>query len=241
MFKNSISIRHYNQQLKEHKHNYHQLVFPVQGSLNIQMHGDLGFVDVGQCLIIKAHTLHAFKSHEDARFIVADMGQLPGQLMASKHPVFFISKPLLAFLDFVDIQLSNQLNRSIETMIQTLFESLLEQQDCFSIFDKRIEKVIHHLNSELAQSHSLAQLANIACLSLTQFKKVFKENTQMTVQAYLTQIRMHKAQSLLAHSDLPIQLIGEKVGYQNPSAFSRKYKQFFGQSPKERSITKSIF
>jgi len=238
MFKNSLSIRHYSLELKQHSHSHHQLVFPLQGTLNINMQGHLGFVDVGQCLIIKAYEKHGFTAHENARFIVADMHTLPSKLMDNQHCVFFISKPLLAHLDFVDKQLSFQVNTEIETLSQSLFESLLGQQDCFEILDKRIEKVIHHLNDELAQSHTLIQLSQLACLSVTQFKKVFKTNTQMTVQGYLTHIRMHKAKSLLAHSDLPIQIIGEMVGYHNPSAFSRKFKQYFGQSPKDRSRIK---
>lgn len=235
MFQNTLSIRHYSPTLKQHSHDYHQLVFPLRGSLDINTNRHHGFVEIGQCLIIKTNEIHGFKAHENARFIVADLHSLPLPLMEAASAVFTISKPLLAFLNFVDIQLEHQVDTEIEKSSVCLFENLLAQQVCHKTYDKRIEKVIQFINQDIALEHHLDDLSKIAYLSLTQFKKVFKENTQMTVQGYITSLRMEKAKSLLVHSDMPVQLVGEKVGYQNASAFSRKFKDYFGQSPKTLS------
>lgn len=235
MFQNTLSIRHYSPTLKQHSHDYHQLVFPLRGSLDINTNRHQGFVEIGQCLIIKTNEIHGFKAHENARFIVADLHSLPLPLMEAASAVFTISKPLLAFLNFVDIQLEHQVDTEIEKSSVCLFENLLAQQICHKTYDKRIEKVIQFINQDIALEHHLDDLSKIAYLSLTQFKKVFKENTQMTVQGYITSLRMEKAKSLLVHSDMPVQLVGEKVGYQNASAFSRKFKDYFGQSPKTLS------
>ncbi|WP_419535300.1 helix-turn-helix domain-containing protein [Endozoicomonas sp.] len=43
---------------------------------------------------------------------------------------------------------------------------------------------------------------------------------------------MEKAKALLTHTDLPIQLIAERVGYNDVSAFSRRFTSHFGLSPK---------
>lgn len=232
MFKNSLSIRHYSPTLKQHSHHYHQLVFPLKGSLDIDTDRHQGFVEIGQCLIIKENETHAFKAHEHARFIVADMETLPSPLMTARTAVFTLSKPLLAFLNYIDIQLTHQVQIDIESCNLILFEKLLAQQVCFHHYDKRIEKAIQYINLDITLNHNLTHLSKLACLSLTQFKKLFKDNTEMTVQGYITHLRMEKAKSLLVHSDMPVQLIAEKVGYQNASAFSRKFKHHFGQSPK---------
>jgi len=68
-------------------------------------------------------------------------------------------------------------------------------------------------------------------LSETQFKKLFKQQTASTVMRYVTKLRMEKAQALLMHTDYPLQIIGEKVGYKDLSAFSRKFSQFYGFPP----------
>ncbi|MDF5570734.1 helix-turn-helix domain-containing protein, partial [Vibrio parahaemolyticus] len=37
------------------------------------------------------------------------------------------------------------------------------------------------------------------------------------------------------HTDLPVQLIAERVGYSDLSAFSRRFSMHFGMSPREFS------
>jgi len=54
----------------------------------------------------------------------------------------------------------------------------------------------------------------------------------MTTHKYITELRMEKASALLAHTDLPIRIVAEQVGYQDLSAFSRRFSSYFGQSPK---------
>ncbi len=44
---------------------------------------------------------------------------------------------------------------------------------------------------------------------------------------------MEKAKALLTHTDLPVQLIAERVGYTDLSAFSRRFSIHFGLSPRE--------
>ena len=71
----------------------------------------------------------------------------------------------------------------------------------------------------------------VAFLSETQLKKLFKQQTGFTIMKYVTKLRMEKAQALLTHTDYPLQIIGEKVGYKELSAFSRVFSQHIGLSP----------
>ncbi|WP_350629915.1 helix-turn-helix domain-containing protein, partial [Pseudoalteromonas sp. Q36-MNA-CIBAN-0048] len=48
----------------------------------------------------------------------------------------------------------------------------------------------------------------------------------------ITEKRMQKAKALLTHTDLPIQIIAEQVGYNDLSAFSRRFSLYFGLSPR---------
>jgi len=86
-------------------------------------------------------------------------------------------------------------------------------------------------NDYSAEPLQIKRLAESAFLSETQFKKLFKQHTGMTVMKYVTKLRMEKALALLTHTDYPLQIIGEKVGYKEPSTFSRKFSQYFGLSP----------
>ena len=49
----------------------------------------------------------------------------------------------------------------------------------------------------------------------------------------LRHIRMHNARRLVLMTDEPLGTIGERVGYREPSAFSKAFRQTFGKSPRE--------
>ena len=61
----------------------------------------------------------------------------------------------------------------------------------------------------------------------------FKRLTGYSPTEYLIQIRMEKAKSLLTKTNYSINRIASEVGYSDQLAFSRIFKQRFGESPKK--------
>jgi len=218
--------------MRSHFHEYHQIVLPLQGTIDIQVGKFTGSVSVGHCVIIKAGQRHTFHANENARFVVVDIDTLPENIDGSVNEKVPIDTPLLSFVQFVENQLNNKVNQPLESMIFELFYQLLAQQPLSGKVDKRIEKVISIIMQDVSKIHLNQQLAKQACLSVTQFKKIFKESTGLTCQKYLTKLRMEKAKALLTHTDTPISIISELCGYQSQSAFSRKFKEYYGDTPK---------
>lgn len=232
--KNSLSIRTYTKRFNSHVHaGYHQLVLPIQGNIHIDMNGFVGRVTVGECVVIPKSVLHGFNADEAARFIVADLDQLPPHLISDKLAVFQVSPPLLSFIHFVDKQLLFQVDSEVEASMLTTFDLLLKQQELAQAVDPRIHAVQVLINEQLADSLTINSLAEVSFLSPTQFKKLFKENIGMSPLKYITEKRMEKAKALLTHTDLPVHLIAERVGYSDLSAFSRRFSTYFGISPRE--------
>ncbi|MBR7887534.1 helix-turn-helix domain-containing protein [Marinomonas sp. A79] len=227
----NLSIRAYSKQLNRHAHDaYHQLVLPVKGSIHMGEH--LNRVMVGECVVIPAGVTHVFKADEAARFIVADMNALPMHLVKTTSFVFTVSPPLLSFLYFVEKQLEHQVDSGLEFLVATMFYQLLEQQDTTGALDSRIRSAQTIISEQLDQSLSIEVLAAAAFLGPTQFKKRFKECVGLSVYQYIIQQRMEKAKALLTHTDWPVVLIAEKVGYTDLSAFSRRFSLYFGVSPR---------
>lgn len=228
-----ISVRSYTDRFQSHSHTYHQLVLPLHGTIEIDVGNFRGLVRQGDCVIIKAGQKHDFRANAKACFIVVDSQCLPDNIMCSEQENVAIDAPLLAFIQFLEIQLQHQVNTSIEREVFDLFYNLLAQQSLANKVDKRIQKVISVVGQDIAKSYTNEVLADIACLSATQFKKVFRESTGLSCQRYVTTLRMQKAKALLSHTDTPINIVAQLCGYQNPSAFSRKFKEYFGESPRE--------
>ncbi|WP_076417617.1 AraC family transcriptional regulator [Colwellia sp. UCD-KL20] len=227
-----ISIRSYTNNIQSHAHSYHQLVLPLHGSINISVGEFSGLVSMGDCVIIRSGETHQFKAHENARFIVVDTHTLPENITASPNEKVSINAPLLAFIQFIETQLNHHINQEIEAFTFQFFYQLLALQPLSNNIDKRLNKVLSYISQHLTTEITNTQLAQLAFLSTTQFKKVFKDNIGLTTQQYIIQQRMEKAKTLLTHTDTPIAIIAEQVGYQSPSAFSRKFKAYFGNSPK---------
>ncbi|RDL45228.1 AraC family transcriptional regulator [Marinomonas piezotolerans] len=230
---NSLSIRSYTKQTKTHRHTYHQLVLPIQGSISIEIPTYAGSVSVGECVVIRSGEQHCFKADEAARFVVADMTTLPSNINECSEAVFATNAPLQSYLLFVDLQLTYQVNAAVEQSLFHLFEQLLTQQSLNTHIDPRIRRVQSYIFEHLDAPLTISNLAEKAHLSPTQFKKLFKEQTHKSPLDFVMIQRMEKAKALLTHSDSPIGLVAEQVGYTDCSAFSRRFRQYVGLSPRE--------
>lgn len=227
-----LSIRSYTSQARGHFHKYHQLVLPLHGFIEITVGHYAGMVSIGECVVIKAGQRHEFQADANARFIVADMDNLPDNILAMTESKFVISQPLLAYVQFIEKQLVHQVDSPLESMTFDLFYLLIAQQSYSHNIDHRIERALGVIKQDISLTYSLEQLAKVACLSLTQYKKIFKQSMGMPTHKYITQLRMDRARTLLTHTDLPVRIVAEQVGYQDLSLFSRRFSRHFGQSPK---------
>ncbi|MGF1718984.1 AraC family transcriptional regulator [Vibrio kyushuensis] len=232
---NTISIRSYSRQKRGHSHPFHQLVLPLRGVINLEIESYTGKVTPGECVIIQTGQMHYFTAQDHAKFVIVDMDELPGNLTNSDVVVFTITPPLKSFLSFVEQQLIFQVSNTLEGQVFALFNGLLKEQRLVKQLDHRVRNVLDHMEENLSDDFSIESLAHIACLSPTQLKLIFKKQTKLSVMQYLTQMRMEKAQALLLNTDYPISIVAENVGYRDPTAFSRRFTQYFGLTPSKFS------
>jgi len=232
---NTLYIRSYTRQKVGHFHQFHQLLLPLRGVINIEMDGFTGKVTPGECAVIKKGNKHYFTADSEARFVVADMGELPENISSSNTIVFSISQPLLQFLSFVAVQLESQVHKEVERIAYLMFFELMSTQILLKQLNYRIREAVEFIESHLTEKLPIDKLASISCLSPTQFKKLFKEQVGLTTAQYVTKMRMEKALALLTHTDSPLQIISEQVGYTDLSAFSRRFSQHFGLLPSKIS------
>ena len=78
---------------------------------------------------------------------------------------------------------------------------------------------------------TLDDLAGSAFLSKYHFLRLFSRITGMTPMEYLQSDRIGRAQIFLKTSDLSIEEIAAKIGYENAAAFIRAFKKQTGTTP----------
>lgn len=226
-----LSIRAYHLHIQRHSHAHHQLVLPLSGQINIEMNTFVGTVSVGQCIVIHEHIEHGFTADERARFLVVDLSSLPPLLQPRDIHRFRISQDFLNYIIFLENQLIEVANQAVEDSLKTLFWAQLAKQQPHLINDNRIDDTLTIINQDLSVNYSINQLAKHACLGVTQYKTRFKQAVGTTVGQYIIQQRMKRAQSLLRYTDMPVTQVALEIGYRDVSAFSRRYKSYFGINP----------
>ncbi|MEM9830367.1 MAG: AraC family transcriptional regulator [Bacteroidota bacterium] len=102
-----------------------------------------------------------------------------------------------------------------------------------SIYKKRIEWVIEHINNHLGESLALDDLARVACFSPYHFHRIFVAITGETVHNFTNRLRVEKAARLLKYSQQSILSVALDAGFSSSATFSRSFKNYFGITPKE--------
>ena len=227
----SLSLRAYTSLICSHEHDFHQVVLPLHGVIEINVNSLPGVVGVGQIVIIQKGTKHSFQAQQESRFLVADLTDLPNNASSLDSPFASISPAMQAFCIFVETQLQYQINDDLALSMVMLFKQLLLTQEFSAKADSRITRVIAYIDTHLDEKCSLEELAIIANLSVSHFKTEFKKQMSISAGEYIMGRRMEKARALLNYTDYPIQIIAEQIGYDNVSAFSRRFSKYFGNPP----------
>lgn len=88
--------------------------------------------------------------------------------------------------------------------------------------------ILHHYSEKnLSPEH----LAAMVYLSPGYLSTVFKDETGVTMNRYVREVRMNKAKELLENTNMKISGISAEVGFSSSTYFCRSFREFFGVSP----------
>ncbi len=105
---------------------------------------------------------------------------------------------------------------------------------CLREFDHdSISAAAAFIETNLDADHSLAAISRQAAINEFKLKKGFRERFGTTVFGYLRQKRMERAREFLTTENCTVMEVANKVGYSNPSHFTRAFRESFGINPKE--------
>lgn len=96
----------------------------------------------------------------------------------------------------------------------------------------RIDRVLDHLHGHYAERVTLAELAGIAALSASGVQRLFQRHMDMSISAYLAQLRTGAAAALLLGGDKPIAAVAREVGYSSMANFDRQFRRARGVTPR---------
>jgi PAS domain S-box-containing protein len=97
---------------------------------------------------------------------------------------------------------------------------------------RQFSKVIAYVEERYRTSLEVSELARIACLSESQFRKRFVKLFKISPSKFINRIRVQTAAKLLLSSKEPISEIALQCGFCDQSYFTRQFSHFFGLTPK---------
>ena len=104
--------------------------------------------------------------------------------------------------------------------------------------DPRITKTLDHIENNLHEQLTLVDLAEVACMSQSQFHRTFKKETKRTPFIFIEEMKMAKAYDLISGGKIMVHEMASDLGYKDYETFSRAFKKHFLLSPDDlKSIT----
>ncbi|MEU8256854.1 AraC family transcriptional regulator [Micromonospora inaquosa] len=94
-----------------------------------------------------------------------------------------------------------------------------------------IARAVQWIRENYPRPFRVNEMAHLSGMSVSAFHRNFQAVTAMSPIQFQKHIRLQTARLLLANSPNEITRVAHRVGYDNPSQFSREYRRLFGAPP----------
>ena len=232
-----------------HYHNCLEIGMCVNGSGVEFISDDIHPFYSNTLTVIQSGCIHdshiVFKNPDDAPsrwlFIFADLDALGISFNCKKSTV--LNEPQMTQLFLLMFNELNNKNEGYKEIFLNLLRAFLlslsrflpmeNPQVEYAPANERISFAIEYIAQYYNRNITVVELAKSCSMSVTNFRKKFKEVTGNSPLDYLNNLRISVAHHLLCTTELPILSVSEDVGFRSLSSFNRLFKRRYGFSPRQ--------
>ncbi|MBR5510111.1 MAG: response regulator [Lachnospiraceae bacterium] len=133
----------------------------------------------------------------------------------------------------------NELQKHMTNALHAVFKQE-QPEDVPNPYSPEITQALDYIQENYHRKISLTSVAEHVGLSSGYLCRVFKEETDININAYINNLRMTQAGKLLKEPGNYIKEVAISVGFEDQLYFSRLFKRYYGVTPSEyRSLQKS--
>ena len=99
--------------------------------------------------------------------------------------------------------------------------------------DVRLRRVLAYVEEHLAEDITVADLANVACLSIFHFTRAFAAATGVPPHRYVSRRRLETARAMIATGRASLSEIALECRFSSQSSFTRAFRRATGVTPAE--------
>jgi AraC-like DNA-binding protein len=130
------------------------------------------------------------------------------------------------FIDSVGRLLMTEIARHFKTLTCEL------EPTTKRLAQRHLDTIHDYLHASYGHIVTLAELARTCGLSADYLRHAFRNSTGQSLGAYVQEIRLTKAKSLLTDDHLTMKQIAHRVGFASPSSFCVAFHKATGETPK---------
>ena len=97
--------------------------------------------------------------------------------------------------------------------------------------DDRIHQVLNYIRKNMDKRISIEYLADKCCMSKDHFIRIFRKETGITPNAYITHKKMERCELILVTTNISVKDIASSLGFDDFSYFNRIFKKIMGITP----------
>ncbi|WP_138755412.1 helix-turn-helix domain-containing protein [Paenibacillus sinopodophylli] len=245
-----------------HYHKQLELLFILEGDLDVYIKEECYHLTSGDVMIIGASELHRDRSYHLVDYIV---------LQFDLEPFFDQSTiPYMRYFSETQLPLSKanyifQENQIVKEQTAAYIQQLLKEADCKETgyelavsvlikqillillrhdsrkvlieqdnFDRiRLKPVLDYIENHLTDRIQVEEVCKIANMSYYYFVKYFKKTIGLSFTEYVNYRKVKWAERILLTKDLSISEVGERIGMPNMAHFYKMFKKYNDCSPKQ--------
>lgn len=101
------------------------------------------------------------------------------------------------------------------------------------LYSKVTKEACHYIETHLHENIRMEEICEYVHISRNRLTAHFKKDTSLTPNEYIHKKKLEEAAHLLRYSNYSSIEIGNLLGYSSQSYFIRKFKQYYGITPKK--------
>lgn len=240
-----FEVRRYRGESISHRHDFHQVVLPLEGRLNLEVGDARGQVSSKSIALIAAGVEHRFSGSKTNAFLVVDVpvssriaADESGTLLwryAVKAPFAKLDGDLHRLVGFLAEQAERGgLHGPLAGHACALLLGLIGARIGVGQQGKwppRLRALTGYLDAHLEWPITVATMAEVAHVSVSRLHALFRSHLGTSPQRYLTDRRMERARELMRQTTMPVNEVASRVGYTDQAAFARAFRRATGHAP----------
>lgn len=126
-----------------------------------------------------------------------------------------------------------ELSKNLMDALQAVFAPESAENGSTDHYTPEITQALSYIQSNYSRKISLTSVAEHVGLSSGYLCRIFKEETGVSINAYINNLRMTRAGELLKGKNSYIKEVAVSVGFEDQLYFSRLFKRYYGVTPSE--------